>query len=519
MIVDDEVLIRKRIRLGINWSKYGMTVQGEAANAGEAMRFIKLHHPDIAIIDIAMPGTSGLDLVRKIKAGKHNLKIILLTGHSRFEYAQQALQDGVFSYILKPVYEAEMEEALKKLRYLLDHESKREVLVRGLQENQARADIDRFLSSAIYRWDDSQLPETLPNALSDTYWLALLNMEKNINPKPWLDRFGPADFSYIFVNPTDPSILVLLIGGKDQIEEDDCICFLQEIYKEISYSSRVNGHIALSRRFTKPQNLDNAYEQALMVLRNRLLLSPPFITYSQLEPLQDSRFIFSGSLQREIFAALRAGDIAGSESCIRSLFQELQQEKMPYLAWRHAIRVYITLLEEAAMALDFPSLLRNSIDTDEIFSNAKSIDWIICQLMQPVHLLADSLNKKPCQLLTRQVCQYVKTNYYDQMLSLSTIADWLKLSPAYISRTFKKDMGISLVSYITDVRMQMAKDFLNDGVKIYQAASQAGYSDEYYFSRSFKKHFGMSPSEYVRNRPLSATDSVQHHKNLLKKKK
>jgi Response regulator containing CheY-like receiver domain and AraC-type DNA-binding domain len=113
ILVEDEDIIRKGIRYAVPWEEHGCTVVGEARNGVEGKELIQALNPDIVITDINMPVMDGLQMIAETKC-RSDYVAILLTGYSDFEYAKEAIRNGVSDYILKPLNQEEMMEALDR---------------------------------------------------------------------------------------------------------------------------------------------------------------------------------------------------------------------------------------------------------------------------------------------------------------------------------------------------------------------------------------------------------------------
>ncbi len=97
----------------------------------------------------------------------------------------------------------------------------------------------------------------------------------------------------------------------------------------------------------------------------------------------------------------------------------------------------------------------------------------------------------------REAMDYISMHYNDPDISISSIAEYLSISEGYLSRTFKKETGLSPLTYLTQYRIQQSMLMLSDcRIKVYEVAQKVGYQDIAYFSNTFKKLVGMSPSEY-----------------------
>lgn len=111
LIVEDEKLIRKGLIFSINWSEYNCSVVGEAENGKEGSEKILEYEPDIVIMDINMPVMNGLKMLEKT-FDEVEYCAIVISGHSDFDYAKQAIHYGVSEYLLKPVDHEELKRAL-----------------------------------------------------------------------------------------------------------------------------------------------------------------------------------------------------------------------------------------------------------------------------------------------------------------------------------------------------------------------------------------------------------------------
>lgn len=117
LIVDDEQLVRKGLRMTVDWGRHGMAVVGDAPNGILGWEKVVTHEPDIVITDIVMPEMDGIELAHKIRHRYPHVKILFLSCHRDFTYAQQGIQLGISDYIVKTsMGDEEMERCLDKIR-------------------------------------------------------------------------------------------------------------------------------------------------------------------------------------------------------------------------------------------------------------------------------------------------------------------------------------------------------------------------------------------------------------------
>ncbi|MGG4448146.1 response regulator transcription factor [Brevibacillus porteri] len=126
MIVDDEVLVRRGLKAMVPWSRYGMEVVADAPNGRKGWEAFLQIQPELVITDIVMPEMDGLELCRRVKEHAPQTKMLLLSCHRDFAFAQQGISLGVSGYLLKTEFQdEEWGTLLEKLRSELAGESAR----------------------------------------------------------------------------------------------------------------------------------------------------------------------------------------------------------------------------------------------------------------------------------------------------------------------------------------------------------------------------------------------------------
>lgn len=116
MIVDDERIVREAIASHIAWEGYGVLVVKAAANAIEALEYLAEHQVDLMLVDIRMPAMDGIELLKRVRSDKMATECIILSGYADFSYAQEALRFGARDYLLKPLEETVLINAVLKCR-------------------------------------------------------------------------------------------------------------------------------------------------------------------------------------------------------------------------------------------------------------------------------------------------------------------------------------------------------------------------------------------------------------------
>ncbi len=127
LLADDHNLIRAGLRLLLE-NLAGIEVVAEAGDGREALRLVKMHHPDVVLMDIMMPGMNGLEAAARAAREFPDVRIVMLSVNATEEYVLQALHAGAAGYLLKNISPAELEAALRAVargeRYLASAVSK-----------------------------------------------------------------------------------------------------------------------------------------------------------------------------------------------------------------------------------------------------------------------------------------------------------------------------------------------------------------------------------------------------------
>ncbi len=113
LIVDDHAVVRQGVRAFLE-THPDIIVVGEAASGTEAIRLVQEHIPDVAIVDLLLPGMDGIETTRQIRRISPHTRVVVLTSYDDDRYIFPALRAGALSYILKEVSPAELVEAIRR---------------------------------------------------------------------------------------------------------------------------------------------------------------------------------------------------------------------------------------------------------------------------------------------------------------------------------------------------------------------------------------------------------------------
>ena len=195
IIADDEKWIRELVRLSIDWACLNCEIVAVFGDGQNAIEFAKEHHPDIAILDMEMPGASGREILDAMVEDFPETAVIVLSGYSDFEYVRHALRRGAADYLLKPLDEDQLEVVVRKAITVINERKRRRVLMRHVQARVSRLESERIESKKDYN----------QNKTGDLRIDAVLNqIDSSLSDPPTLEQaadsvgLSPSYFSALF---------------------------------------------------------------------------------------------------------------------------------------------------------------------------------------------------------------------------------------------------------------------------------------------------------------------------------
>ncbi len=485
MILDDEKFIRKSIRNRINWGAYGLEVSAEASNGEEALCMMDNHlaNPDIVLTDIRMPIMDGLAFIEEAKKKFPNIRYVVMSAYSDFSYAQKAIQLGVEDYVLKPIEEEELCKTLKKIVY---------------EKNQN--EISKKMKKQID--DDVEIPLNCKKIAVCAFWMSVDDMEEIVGSSLKYQMALTSEEVNVYVlKEYSRSGTVVVLLNSDQITENMILDVITSV------SQMITEVLAVS--YTKVCDADQAgYQTALCIdiLKKKMFY-------------KENKKILSESMIWNKFTADRRKRAKEQLEMIQSFLQsgqyERAQNECELIIEKMVVKdmepkVFEDVLEELLTMLRYyPSDKRENLeDFNVLFSKFRGKDYLL-EYDDEVMLKNDIKSMIQCRFQPsgeiqekeriEEIKKHIRT-YYMTELSITELSQKFYLNPSYLSTLFKRKTGINLTSYIEGVRMEKAKEWMqNKNLSITDIATKTGYSDSGYFSKVFKKYTGVTPKKYREN--------------------
>lgn len=482
MIADDEQNVRLALRRLIDWDKLGCQLVFEAKNGAEVLRGLDEIRPDILILDIRMPLVSGLDIARQIYEQGRPIAVIILTGYAEFEYARQAVAYNVREYIIKTDVLELLPGAIEKVCRQID----------GVRSGASDRDRQRHLRELLE--DGGAAADWFRRTWPDARHCRLVLVRADGDIQPQLDRvFGKYAPSYI---PLDGRQWCMLLTGElsDPGELAECC---EDAARLLHGFYHTAAAFCISDEFDDAAGLKSAYDGCVQCARQFFYDgAKPVLFASE----QRTKRALPGDLHGLLDTlADRIGktDREGSARVLSALLDACRGEDI------HTVKsVGNQLLAECTrmtLSLD-PDLPRTYTDTafqDSIYA-CQSYEQF-CQIMRTLvdqTLSITARGQRTIDQLVAQIDRYIQDNYCSR-ITLGDIAAAVHMNRSYLSRIYKERTGENIFDVINAKRLKKARQLIaSTDLLVGQIARQVGFEDPAYFSRFFKRQTGMSPTEY-----------------------
>ena len=509
--VEDEIVTREGIRDKVDWLRHGFEFCGEAPDGEMALPLLQTIQPDVLITDIKMPFMDGLELARIVRERLPATKIVILSGHDEFEYAQAAITLGVTDYLLKPVTVQDLHGVLQKLAALLDQE-------RQAQENlkRLRTQVEEGRGSA----REHLLLDLIVGAVSSA------------------DAIKEAQALDLDLIAGAYVVVVIKIALCDRAAQFDyreyervrqAISSLSERRTDVFVINKDLEEMVLIMTGSTPDDVLSQCDALLALIQQRMAATNCTLTIGRGAPKKRLTEICPSFMEALIDAQAtnKHGNGSSGNSVGKAELLKVNKSAVDnYLKcgvkedFDDFFDTFIRPLGESALK---SSIVKNYIVMDVVLTTAKflnelggNIDRVIPDLSfiedlvtieqirhQVQAILVNALIFRDGQTtsqyagMIQQARDYIDNHYADSNISLTEVASQAHLSPSHFSTVFSQETGHTFKDYLTEIRIRTAKELLRTtALRSFEIADQIGYSDPHYFSYVFRKHTGLSPKEF-----------------------
>lgn len=530
-LVEDEMVIRRGIKNSIDWEKEGYIFCGEASDGELAYPMIIKEKPDILITDIRMPFMDGLELCKLVKKELPNIKILILSGYDEFDYAKEAIRLGVTEYLLKPISSGKLLEALNGVSESIRREKEDKDLVRKYMEemrenteHEKQKFFEQMIAGNLSMADALETGEKYEMNLSaGMYNLLLFRFTLGEENRKSGELLGEAEYAieklterleyvFEFQRGVEGWAFLLMADNEEQMSErvKELSKDLEEImknYSTIAYFGGIGQPVARLRELEESfREAERALVARFTMELNRIISVEDIRMAQNVDTLDDIEITSFGEIEKTrtmLEKFLNNGAEDEIDEFVDVYINELPEENLKSVLMRQYIIMdaYIVMMSfcekiegiEGEMQAQSEEL-KNSMKTSQTLEEIKNY---IRMLLKKIIGVRDTISGRRYSDIIEIAKDQIRKTYMSDEISLNTIAAEVGMSPSYFSSIFSKEMGKTFVEYLTEIRMDRAKELLMcSSMKTSEIGYEVGYKDPHYFSYIFKKTQNCTPKEF-----------------------
>ncbi len=491
----------------IPWEDYGYTVVDTAASGLEALDKFRTHTPKLIIADIRMPGMDGLELIGELRKVDANCHVLILSGYADFEYAKRAISYHIDGYLLKPVDEEELISYLQELRDTISQEER----ANEWQNSEPARNEDTLLRHLLQPQEEDAVRAEAAVELGleghscEVILLELKGLHKGGDireeqVRSELEQQWQPDRGLLFNLP--PYLGLLL---KEPLQDDagrdalwrklNGVITGQGLEFRAAAGGAASGPEEASRSFTTATGL---LEEAFFGRKDVILSVTPD---DWAEPEPETAPEEEPDPERDVEMQLLLAIETGSNEAIPVLVGQIVRKLVAvrrdetYIKENLMRVVSSTIARLEAANPDFRSfILSHPSPIGEVYGSDYLID-VEKQVAEYMEQISRQMNSGGRGDEIKRITDLIQRRY-NENLKLGSLAEVFNYNSAYLGKMFKNQVGEHFNTYLDKVRIEKAKQFLNQGMKVYEVAEKVGYMNSDYFNAKFRKYVGVSPTAF-----------------------
>lgn len=516
LLVDDEIFTIRMLQNLIRWKELGLEYIGYAQNGKEAYEVVVREEPDIIISDIRMPEMDGLEFMKKVSTFSGNIKMIVMSAYADFSFVKEAMRLGCSDYILKPIDESELEQALYKAVSVIRGEREQKKAVTRSSEELSRSYLFHFMrngyglnkvlkSGQKYRIEeqeycvymiqlDNKTIEEFNNSANMEMAQAgyISQILENI-----LEEYMGEHIIFEFDEGCWTVILEMSDGTAREVRARRVIDKLQE-------NTEMHFNVCFSSIGKGLQNLPMLYDEVRNLSKYSFYIGEEDILgYGYNCNRRELHEVRNLGIMKEIDQAVHNRQWERLKTILKEVLEK-QEEYYPNelsdlyeLCYQTMMLMRKYLRKDEMLESQYHCIQEVKYKEIAAFQTLKELrDWV----MGIIDGIRPSEGEE-CQIYSKPVKESLAIieAQYQNNISLEDICEQISVSKNYFCYLFKRETGMSLWNYLTEIRLRHAKQLLKETeMKSYQVAFEVGYENPSYFSKLFKQYEGMTPNEYRR---------------------
>ena len=497
LIADDEKITRNVLMNYIPWSEMGITKIEQAKDGKEALEIALRFHPDIVLSDIRMPKMNGLEFAGKLKAEQEDCRFIFLSAYSDRGYLKQAIHLRAVNYVEKPIkldeIQAAVQEAIQEIRsrHKITYENYyryQKKLCMNLLTDKAKIaegkdllffskEDSSYLAAEmrLYVQDESIGTEYEESVVANHLQALLIEKLTAITQE---ESGEECLRRYCLYAVKDPEHVIVLFRLKDGLTDRSCFKIADQIRTELldQMPQIRRVLVGLGPVVTSIAEMNHSYHQAKRNRRKSFLTG----TIRSADQKSSGNYDFGGKLPTDTLAIWKQGERTEMELSLKHLAKAIREHsETPATAVRnYYLKLLMTLVQRAENYNNIGFIDMSGAYMEALGQTCCLDEISICMEDAARYYFCSKESGSQFSHIADKVTDFVLNHFEDEKLSISFIAGKMYLSPNYLSLLFKKETGKTINQFITEVRMNKAKELLKkDNALLSSISRQVGYHD------------------------------------------
>ncbi|GEM_PF-4865968 len=480
LIVDDEFLMLHNLQFLTDWEKHGYQIIGQAANGKEAMDFIQKQSVDIVLTDVYMPVMDGIALTKRLHVDYPEIRVLIMSSYSDFQYVRESFKNGAEDYILKhTITEQSLLEMLDKIREKLQAGPKVQFVQESREDTQDIRLRERIMGG-------TDMPESCI--------LAVMRLQKPGIAEQVLNNIGnilsqmpSAELQESRIIRMEPGF-VFFMRGRSREQAD---AFMEQARSAVQKFFNLQVDTGLCDGLDGQRTLGELYRGAMEEISGR--------NAPQNGQVWAGDTVLPLTWEQELSSAVAAMDQERTQQCLTEIFTDYGRADF----WPEMlIGELITVATKICTDLEINDrLLFSCIGKGNIMMRGEKhrheiMAWANELFGTMIELYRRRQEQNEYSPYVKLAIDYMKAHYMDNIM-LKDIAASIGITEQYLSKVFKTETGENVSNYLTDLKIERAKQLIIEGkTNMKQLYSDAGFNSYNYFFTAFKKIVGCTPAEF-----------------------
>lgn len=517
LVADDEGIVLQSLKLIIG-KNFGQSCQVETAKTGRGViEQAEIMRPDIALVDIQMPGINGIDAIEEIKKFSSATYFIIITAYDKFDYAKKAIDLGVIDFLTKPFTSEKIVQVLEKTMQLVDRDRHhREIDLKNKEKLETVVPIieNGLIYTILFQEDYREQQDDFRNLLEieENYgFIMIIEFGEQIKANGVTNPVGASVRAQRFYKDIREIIKEFFRCYVGAIMANKVVAFVPCSQPEIEYNERIkiierardmihklNKRIDITFKagIGTAQPIDQlliSYKEAVKAMQQ---IKGSVSHIKDILPQQPIKSEIYQEIEKQLFMDMKKKERSAFMEDVERLYDFLLEDSRgEESTFRAKLFKELILVEREVEA--YAQVKGEEQDPQIILTcSHDKVSACFKEYMNGLYESAEGLKEEVYSDIITEAKQLINASF-NKDISLDFISRKVNISPYYFSKIFKEETGENFIDYLTRMRIEQAREMLKKKeYSIKEVCLKVGYKDPNYFSRLFKKQVGMTPTEY-----------------------